>query len=387
MVCTRSSEPWLSIVVASRNDDHGGNLLRRMQIFVSALSDQCRRHGLNAELVVVEWNPPPDRPTLDKALSWPMAHPCLVVRIIEVPGRIHTRYDHSGKFGLFQMIAKNVGIRRSRGRFILCTNVDVLFSDELIRFLASQHPLPGKIYRVDRYDVRADLPKHLDTPELLRYCENNIIQVLTKDGYFAWGKCFATCYRWNPRLTSVTGNFLKRVSYHLNRGIKSREWLLHPRYLGRIAYKCVRFILRSFNLTTDLSPHVNAAGDFTLMARENWLSLAGYSEREVHPWQLDALLVWAAVFSGYETVELPYPMRLFHMEHGSGAGSVPRKKPGVVEDEVEQRLAELGLPHIQFDEYLRRVEEMRVSSPPVRSNMDENWGLVAEELSETVIAT
>jgi len=34
------------------------------------------------------------------------------------------------------MIAKNVGIRRARGRFVLCTNVDLLFSDKMVRFLA-----------------------------------------------------------------------------------------------------------------------------------------------------------------------------------------------------------------------------------------------------------
>jgi hypothetical protein len=33
------------------------------------------------------------------------------------------------------MIAKNVGIRRARGRFVLATNVDILLDDALVRFL------------------------------------------------------------------------------------------------------------------------------------------------------------------------------------------------------------------------------------------------------------
>ena len=35
------------------------------------------------------------------------------------------------------MIAKNVGIRRARGRFMLATNIDIIFSNELVDWLAS----------------------------------------------------------------------------------------------------------------------------------------------------------------------------------------------------------------------------------------------------------
>ncbi|MDB5305838.1 MAG: hypothetical protein JWO38_40, partial [Gemmataceae bacterium] len=70
--------PYLSVVAAARNDDHGGNLLGRMQLFVNGLLEQCRRHRLPAELVLVEWNPPPDRPRLADALRWPAGSPCAV---------------------------------------------------------------------------------------------------------------------------------------------------------------------------------------------------------------------------------------------------------------------------------------------------------------------
>src|SRR5437763_8768684 len=104
-------EPLLSVVVTSRNDDHGGSLLRRMQTFVNALAGQCQRHGLAAELVVVEWNPPADRPRLAAALRWPAdAGPCRV-RFVEVPAAVHRRFRHSDGLPLFQMIGKNVGIR------------------------------------------------------------------------------------------------------------------------------------------------------------------------------------------------------------------------------------------------------------------------------------
>ena len=63
-------QPHLSIVAASRNDDHGGNLFERMQLFVDGLADQARRFDMPTELVLVEWNPPADRPSLAEALRW-----------------------------------------------------------------------------------------------------------------------------------------------------------------------------------------------------------------------------------------------------------------------------------------------------------------------------
>ena len=71
-----------------------------------------------------------------KALRWPETTDPCQVRIIEVPPELHRRFRHSENLPLFQMIAKNVGIRRARGRFVLATNIDILLSDELVRALA-----------------------------------------------------------------------------------------------------------------------------------------------------------------------------------------------------------------------------------------------------------
>ena len=112
-----NSSPYLSVVVTARNDDHGGNLLQRMQTFVNGLLAQCHRHGLAAELLIVEWNPPADRARLEEALRWPEPG-CCEVRIIEVPPEIHRRFVHWRELPLYQMIAKNVGIRRALGEYI-----------------------------------------------------------------------------------------------------------------------------------------------------------------------------------------------------------------------------------------------------------------------------
>jgi len=64
-------DPYLSVIAASRNDEHGGNLLGRTQIFVEAWINQAKRHNISSELILVEWNPPKDRERLAKALRWP----------------------------------------------------------------------------------------------------------------------------------------------------------------------------------------------------------------------------------------------------------------------------------------------------------------------------
>jgi hypothetical protein len=175
-----TSEPYLSVVVAARNDDHGGNLLGRMQIFVSGWIEQARRYRIASELIIVEWNPPPNRPRLIDALRWPDdLGPC-EVRIIEVPPELHVRYPHSDALPLYQMIAKNAGIRRARGQFVLATNIDILFSNELAEYLAARQLERGRMYRIDRHDVMSEVP----VEDQLTWCGTHLIRINRREGSF-----------------------------------------------------------------------------------------------------------------------------------------------------------------------------------------------------------
>src|SRR5437899_509792 len=131
------SEPYLSVVVATRNDDHGGDPLKRLQALVNTFDAQCAVNGLDAELIVVEWNPPPDRPSVGSLLRLPDSGFC-TYRFIQVPADLHHRLRYADVLPLFQMIAKNVGIRRARGRFVLATNIDIVLSNELVELIASR---------------------------------------------------------------------------------------------------------------------------------------------------------------------------------------------------------------------------------------------------------
>ena len=174
-------KPYLSVVATARNDNHGGDLLGRMQAFVSGLAEQCDRHRLETELILVEWNPPADRPRLIDALEWPDT-PWCAIRVLEVPHEVHAQFEHADRLPLFQMIAKNVGIRRARGSFVLATNIDILFSDDLMRQIGPGRLRPDRVYRVDRHDVAASPDPRTGVQAMLELCRANVIRMCGRLG-------------------------------------------------------------------------------------------------------------------------------------------------------------------------------------------------------------
>ncbi len=181
---SNTADPYLSIVVSARNDDHGGNPLGRMQIFLSGWIEQARRYNIPSEIIIVEWNPLPDRPLLIDVLQWPDdLGPC-AVRFIEVPPELHALYPHGDALPLYQMIAKNVGIRRARGEFVLATNIDILFSDELAQYLSERRLRTSRMYRIDRHDAMSDVPPDASLSEQLTYCATHLLRVNAREGTF-----------------------------------------------------------------------------------------------------------------------------------------------------------------------------------------------------------
>src|SRR5512145_381016 len=158
----------VSFVVTSRNDDHGGRMLSRFGVFADGLIEQANRHGLSGELIIVEWNPPPG-PRLHEVLTLRQKSDSFAVRFIEVPVAAHEAIRNSDTMPLFQMIAKNVGIRRARGQFVVATNPDVLFSDALMSFLAAGDLRASTMYRLDRHDIEANVPEDAGIEEQLAW--------------------------------------------------------------------------------------------------------------------------------------------------------------------------------------------------------------------------
>src|SRR5262249_60024159 len=104
-------------------------------------------------------------------------------RIVTVGPEVHARFDPRGGLPLFQMIAKNAGIRRAQGRFVLATNVDLLFPDALFRTLRDGLR-EGVLYRNDRLDVARDIPESASLEAQIAFCRDHVLREHRRDGTF-----------------------------------------------------------------------------------------------------------------------------------------------------------------------------------------------------------
>jgi hypothetical protein len=578
------SEPYISVVVAARNDNHGGNMLRRMQAFLNAWIGQASRYNLPSEIIVVEWNPPTDRPKLIDCLEIPANPGPCELRFVEVPGGVHRKLPNPDAIPLHQMLAKNVGIRRARGKFVLVTNIDIVFSAELMRFLAERRLEQRTVYRTDRHDVSSEIPEPAGLDELLDFCHRNMRRVFTAEGDFerapnglrkleeedvtapgegirfgaGWysveryekepfrwmaaeaeiiferphdaesvllmdvdagpsargavlsvevvdrdGSVLAAAtirgraklrlnlpkhistgsFRlrlgadwvallhdvrflmlrlfkiwwersmWLPEhsvatlaarragagirvrsldpsrlqltllpgeganldnlevsLSDPQGNVLFRVASDRLQPAQSGEYLLAvdlgfkfagqrdsteftapetqpPWFLEVIAtrpatnWAVTRETPSPFTdqMCNPAYLHVNACGDFTLLAREDWWSLRGYAELPIWPVHIDSLLCYAAHHAGMRELVLLEPMRIFHIEHLSGAGWTPEG-----EQERRSRIESKGVTVLQYQDLMNWIDRMRRFNAPAIFTLS-GWGLAGEDLPETVV--
>ena len=481
-------EPYLSLVVAARNDNHGGNMLGRMQAMLDSWIDQAERHGLSSEIVVVEWNPPADRPRLKDSLRWSAGPKYCQVRLIEVPADVHVRFRNVAAIPLHQMIAKNAGIRRARGEFVLATNLDIVFSAELMEFLAKRRLETGVMYRIDRHDVAHEIPPYNTVGELLAFCETHMLRVFAREGEFqvsvggqralhqqdiapleggvhfgaGWSSAESSegqRYRWvesqaelflerpavgAPQLlltaevgpsagekpvhveivdeagsalagTAITGRCQLRIQ--IPGQILSSRLLVRVRGSDLPLTRNPRIVnLRVLGFEWDRaadtasdqwrldvletrpafdwagsfdapSPfahdirhaaylHTNACGDFTLLSRDDWFALRAYPELPIWPMHIDALFCYAAHHAGLRESIWREPLRIYHVEHSSGAGWTPEG-----EQERVARIRSKRVREMSFPEVARWIDLMRrYDAPAIFSSS--NWGLGSIALTE-----
>jgi hypothetical protein len=319
--------PYLSFVTAGRNDDLGRDSLSRINSFVFNLVSLCERHALHSELLLVDWNPMPSRPRLADVIDWPqlpLKH--VTIQVIEVPPAVHYRLPNSYQQPFFEHVAKNVGVRRANGEFVLVTTPNVLFSDQLIRQLATMRLQAGNYYRTARYDVRGSVPQN-NVEEQLQYCKENILRM---HGYWYSPKWDLQA-RWNPywRLRALSGYVKSQIR---NRSL--------------------------------LNPYVNAASDFFLMHRGDWHDLRGYPEIKSNSY-VDGYLTYCAHFSGRRLKILRgKDLYLFHQEHR------PRQHQNC-------SLTDLH-------EFRRNCEHMARLRTAIIFN-DSDWGMARANLSQVQI--
>ena len=342
--------PYLSIVIVSRNDAYGGGL-PVLQVCLNSLLTQIEHNQLVSELILVEWNPPPDSPGLIQALSWQNRTDFCTVRVIQVPAGVHKQFKFGDKLPVLIHRARNVGIRRARGTFVFPTGNDILFSDALMRFLASGQLQLDRMYRVDRYDVPATAASLSSSEAQLAYCEQNVLRIYGRDGS-------------SP--TKDSSNESVRL-------------------------------------------HTRACGDFTLLSKVFWDKVHGIpEEHQFHSAHFDSVLCYVAQRAGAKEVVLFDPMRIYHIEHESvwrtqrserieealagGYRFLERLAPQLMPQLATQvlrllrrrtRMQTLGIPYVNPTQYYRLIRKIKESREVFVLNND-TWGLAGENLPESV---
>ena len=109
----------------------------RTNLFIKSLAENCKRYKIKSELILVEWNQIPNTKTISDRL-YIVSNEYFILKVITVSKDYHLSFPNSDKLEFFQMIAKNVGIRRASGEFILATNIDVIINQKLYEFISKK---------------------------------------------------------------------------------------------------------------------------------------------------------------------------------------------------------------------------------------------------------
>jgi hypothetical protein len=155
--------PLLSLVLTGRNDGYGGDFLARFFRSLRFNHQQLSARGISHELVFVEWAPPPDRPLIRDEIATAIPELDLAVCSWYV---VDPQYQEvlslNPRLEYLEFPAKNVGVRRARGRFVLTSNCDVCLGRRVVEALAGGMLEPGVLYRAARHDVNLPAGRPLD---------------------------------------------------------------------------------------------------------------------------------------------------------------------------------------------------------------------------------
>lgn len=335
----------LSLVMVGRNDNYGGDFKSRLQNCIEWTFKQLTLHEIKSEIIFVNYNPLPESSILD-FINWPKSNEFVSTRVLTIPSEVHEyilkTYDIKS-VPVLEYFAKNAGIRRAKGKFILSMNPDILM-DELI-FSKFKNLNSANYYRCNRCDFDAEI-QSLKTDKLLRLLSSNIDSVWYKGRKRAINPFTERKYFSNWALQTLE-NIWKRNS------IKFSFFL---NFLN----------INYYSHNAEFFYHCNASGDFMLLSKEHWFELKGYKEDSKIALHTDALFVVQAATHGLK--EHVFYQPIYHKKHD-------RRFDATLENE-EQRSHYLKT---QFDS--QRMIKNRKS---IIYNSDD-WGLINFELEDKIL--
>ena len=346
------SEPYLSVVVATRDDHHGGDPQARLRTALKVYKRQAEKFRFPLEYIVVDWNSPAKSAgVFAQVKTWDLESDFLKIKVVEVPPTAHKKIDEA-KIPFYQMIAKNVGIRRAKGKFVLASNIDIFLDEELFHFLSQKKIKTTRMYRSDRIDLDFKIIKKQPDREPLKIPNNLKTRKHVRSRSFAQKdlKIFINAEAF------AYPEFNSNVSLIKTWKEKMRLWKKRIGIHGSAGFQL----------------HTNGCGDFTLLSRSAWHELRGYPEFKIFSLHIDSVLCHQAHESGYFEQCLPPSLVHYHIDHS--AGWTPETNTQLLE-----RLKANNIPFIesQFDLLIQGCRRLR---RPLFN--EEDWGLIGQVFPE-----
>lgn len=228
------SSPYLSIVITGRHDNFSRGFEVRAQNFLDSIANAFQKVPLASfEIVFVDYATPFGTTPLSQIFTI-QNNLKKRVRFISVPVDTHKHIIEklNSTISFLEYIAKNIGIRRSKGRFILTTNPDSILSTEFFEIVSQKVFNPGVLYRAVRWDLE----------EYSNHTVNEIARALN-----------------NP-------------------------WDLGKLKINkRCGYDSKSFAIIDSKEAFDTHSSLCASGDFLLLSKELWDSSGGFPEYPANP--------------------------------------------------------------------------------------------------------
>lgn len=167
----------LSIVVVGRNDNYGGDFSLRLK----TTFDWNLSRFPNAELIYIEWNPIEEK---ESDCGW-ITERYPNAKCYIVPNTIHKSLITKKNFPILEYFAKNLGIRKASGDWIILVNADVVFGSDISFEMLNTNSVYGTHYNNIQWNNQAIQKEDMtDKKNLLRF------------------------FPANSRLDAVVGNFI-----------------------------------------------------------------------------------------------------------------------------------------------------------------------------------
>lgn len=343
-----ANKPFLSIVVVGRNDNYGGDFTSRLQNCISWNTKYLEKNQIDTEFILVNWNPVTENRSLVDEVSWPENRKHVSYKLITVSNEEHKAFinpDVRDTVPLFEFIAKNVGIRRAKGDFLLVINGDILIHPAIFDSINSDTLSANTYYRVDRLDYQAT--EELTVESLI---ENSFM--LFKKGFY---------YKLSSRLGK---EFQLKKLERINQ--LRVDWNLW-KFKHEAILKHLMFTIDYNN--GGFQAHCQASGDFMLMKREHWMELKGYPEYTSISTHTDSLLTILAK-ARFEEVVFNQPV--FHQAH-------ERRYDW---NSIQKQNDKFAKAYRFFEDVAIVVREKRSTDEFLNPD---NWGLKDVNLSESLI--